>query len=67
MSLPVTTTAQMPFTDNSVSSAKMGVPKTFVGRGTYEAWVPPVPWYSSLKMAKREKACVNLCRPELVS
>ena len=36
MSLPVTTTAQMPFTDNSVSRAKMGVPKTFVGRGTYE-------------------------------
>ena len=36
MSLPVTTAAQMPFTDNSVSSAKMGVPKSFVGRGTYE-------------------------------
>ena len=36
MSLPVTTTAQMPVTDNSVSRAKMGVPKAFVGRGTYE-------------------------------
>ena len=36
MSLPLTNTAQMPFTDNSVSRAKMGLPKTFVGRGTYE-------------------------------
>ena len=36
MSLPITTTAQMPFADNSVSRAKLGVPKTFVGRGTYE-------------------------------
>ena len=36
MSLPVTTIAQMPFTDNPVSRAEMGVPKTFVSRGTYE-------------------------------
>ena len=41
MSLPVTATTQTPFTDTSVTSArlvapKLAVPNTFVGRGTYE-------------------------------
>ena len=41
MSLPVTATTQTPFTDTSVTSARLvapksAVPNTFVGRGTYE-------------------------------
>ena len=41
MSLPVTATTQTPFTDASVTSARLvaprlAVPNTFVGRGTYE-------------------------------
>ena len=41
MSLPVTATTQIPFTDTSITSArlvapKLALPNTFVGRGTYE-------------------------------
>ena len=41
MSLPITATTQTPFTDTSITGArlvtpKLAVPNTFVGRGTYE-------------------------------
>ena len=57
----------MPFTDNSVSRAKMGVPKTFVGRGTYEGLGAASTVVQQSENGQTGKACVNLCRPELVS